>query len=701
MRGSSRSMRIALVGNPNTGKSSLFNSLTGLNQKVSNYPGITVEKKTGFFKLPNGNVAEITDLPGTYSLNPSSLDEAVVLNFLANPKKNEKPDGVIVVIDATNIKRNLYLLSQVLDLNFPTIVVLNMMDMVERKGIEIDVEKLSSIYGVPFIPMTARKGIGSQELKNQIIEYKPEERSHIYNVTSNSGEWLRESLKITQSNNAYASWLLSIQEDGYSQIADDKREQIKLLLDRESVNKNKERSKEAIKRYQFVNQSIKEAVKVNPDKDRSFTARIDRVLTHKVFGLLILFAVLAIIFQAVFAWAEGPMNFIDESFSHLSIWVKGNLTPGPLTNLISDGLIPGVAGVVIFIPQIAILFTFIGVLEESGYMARVVLLMDKIMSKFGLSGKSVVPLISGTACAIPAIMATRNIENWKERLITILVTPFTTCSARLPVYIILISLIIPDQRFLGFNIQGLALMVMYLIGFLAALIGGYVLSRMIGVKSSAPFIIEMPSYRLPLYKNLFYTVIEKSKSFVVGAGKIIIALSVVLWILATNGPSKSYDLTDQQIEMRLGDKVDSDRLTSQIESYRLENSYIGILGKAIEPAIKPLGYDWKIGISLITSFAAREVFVGSIATIYSVGAEDETTIVRKMKNEINPDTGKPFFTSAVGMSLLIFYAFAMQCVSTFAVVKKETNSWTWPIFQLVFMSAFAYLMSFITFTLLK
>lgn len=512
MRGSSRSMRIALVGNPNTGKSSLFNSLTGLNQKVSNYPGITVEKKTGFFKLPNGNVAEITDLPGTYSLNPSSLDEAVVLNFLANPKKNEKPDGVIVVIDATNIKRNLYLLSQVLDLNYPTIVVLNMMDMVERKGIEIDVEKLSSIYGVPFIPMTARKGIGTLELKQQIIEYKPEERELIYNVKDNSGSWLNESQIITESDKPYGSWLLSIQEEGYSQIAKEKQDKIKSLFERESVHKNKERSKEAIKRYQFVNQSIKEAVKINPDKDRSFTARIDRVLTHKVFGLAILFAVLAIIFQAVFAWAEGPMNFIDESFSHLSVWVKNNLTPGPLTNLISDGLIPGVAGVVIFIPQIAILFTFIGLLEESGYMARVVLLMDKIMSKFGLSGKSVVPLISGTACAIPAIMATRNIENWKERLITILVTPFTTCSARLPVYIVLISLIIPDQRFLGFNLQGLALMVMYLIGFLAALVGGYVLSKMIGVKSSAPFIIEMPSYRLPLYKNLFYTVFENQRA---------------------------------------------------------------------------------------------------------------------------------------------------------------------------------------------
>jgi len=699
MKGSSRALRIALTGNPNTGKSSLFNALTGLNQKVSNYPGITVEKKTGFFKLTNGSVVEVTDLPGTYSLNPSSLDEAVVLDFLAQPKPKEKPDGVVVVLDATNLKRNLYLLTQVLDLGYPTIAVLNMMDMVDRKGIDIDIDGLQKSYNIPFVYMTTRKSLGFEELKSEISEYVVSNRTPLFDVDSMT--WVPEIHELLpDSPSKYASWLLAIQESENSQLPPSVKTSLHDVLEKNQVNKNQERTKEAIKRYQQVNSVLSDFVLVDPKKDKSLTGRIDKLLTHKVYGLVILFSVLTIIFQAVFAWSEAPMNFIDGLFSQLSQGIKSYFAPGPLTGLFADGVVPGLAGVAIFIPQIAILFTFIGILEESGYMARVVVLMDRLMSKFGLSGKSVLPLISGTACAIPAIMATRTIENWKERLITIFVTPFTTCSARLPVYVVLISLVIPDGDLLGFSYKGLALMGMYALGFVTALVSSYTMSKWLGMKSNTPFIIEMPSYRLPLYKNLLIMVFEKSKSFVAGAGKIIVAISVILWVLATNGPNTTFGLSQEEILSNAPLDLSEEETQSYIDGYKLESSYIGRLGKFIEPTIEPLGYDWKVGIALISSFAAREVFVGTIATIYSVGDDSETTIVNKMRQEINPKTGLPFFSLAVGMSLMVFYAFAMQCVSTFAVVRKETNSWTWPLLQLVFMTTFAYVMSFATYQLL-
>ncbi|GAB5557161.1 MAG: ferrous iron transport protein B [Schleiferiaceae bacterium] len=699
MGDSKRSLRIAFVGNPNTGKSSLFNALTGLNQKVSNYPGITVEKKLGKFNIDSSTSVEVIDLPGTYSLNPSSLDEAVVLNYLAQPNPEEKPDGIVVVLDATNLKRNLYLLSQVLDLGYPTISVLNMMDRVERKGITIDIEALESIFDIPFVAMSTRKTMGFDELKSEITDIQPIERASHFSVSNM--EWVSEVKEYFGETSDYAAWLLSVQETEISRVSENAKDSVQRVLDVHKVNKNQQRTKEAIYRYQRVNKALDKAVVVDPSKDKSLSARIDRVLTHKVWGLLILFAVLAVIFQAVFAWASVPMDYIDLAFSKLSQYVSNSFPAGPLTDLLSEGIIPGLGGVVIFIPQIAILFTFIGILEESGYMARVVVLMDKIMNKFGLSGKSVVPLISGTACAIPAIMASRTIDSWKERLITIFVTPFTTCSARLPVYIVLISLVIPEGSWLGFGYRGLALLAMYLLGFATALLSSYVMSKWLGTSEKAPFILEMPSYRAPLPRNLFLTVYEKSKSFVVNAGKIILAISVLLWVLATNGPSSTFGKSDNEILAQTSEKFSGEEAATYIESYRLENSYIGYMGKFIEPAIEPLGYDWKVGIALITSFAAREVFVGTIATIYSVGDDNEETIINKMRQEVNPKTGLPFFSLPVGMSLLIFYAFAMQCVSTFAVVRKETNSWTWPLLQLVFMTTFAYVMSFATYQLLS
>jgi ferrous iron transport protein B len=462
--------------------------------------------------------------------------------------------------------------------------------------------------------------------------------------------------------------------------------------------------KETIKRYQFINDTLKVGQKVDSASAMDFRSRLDRLLTHKIWGYLIFFVILFGIFQSIFEWSKIPMDFIDETFASLSSLADNNLPPGAFTNLISQGIIPGIGGILIFIPQITFLFLFISILEESGYMSRVVFLMDKIMRKFGLSGKSVVPLISGTACAIPAIMATRNIENWKERLITILVTPFTTCSARLPVYAIIIGLVIPDQYILGFlNLQGLTLMLLYLIGFGMAIFSAYVLHKVLKLNCKTFFVVEMPNYKLPMFKNVAINVVEKTKAFVFGAGKIILSISIILWFLASNGPSKNFSNAQTIIESKTeNSNLSALELENKVASYKLENSYIGIMGKTIEPAISPLGYDWKIGIAIISSFAAREVFVGTLATIYSVGGSDnETTIKNKMAAEVHPETGEKIFNFASGISLLLFYAFAMQCVSTLAVTKKETNSWKWPLGQLIFMSGFAYIVALLAYQILK
>ena len=441
---------------------------------------------------------------------------------------------------------------------------------------------------------------------------------------------------------------------------------------------------------------------IDASQAKDLRTKFDRVLTHKIWGYLIFFIILLTIFQAIYDWSSVPMDFIDSMFASLSEWTKNQLPNGAFTSLLAEGIIPGLGGIVIFIPQIAFLFLFIAVLEESGYMSRVVFLMDRVMRRFGLSGKSVVPLISGTACAIPAIMATRNIESWKERLITILVTPFTTCSARLPVYLIIISLIIPEGRFLGLGYQALTLMLLYLIGFGTAVISAYILNKILKIKSKTFFVVEMPNYKLPMFKNVALTVIEKTKSFVFGAGKIILAISILLWVLASYGPGDQFNNAEEIITQKyVTENLTEEDLQQKIASHKLEHSFIGITGRAIEPAIRPLGYDWKIGIAIVSSFAAREVFVGTLATIYSVGNDDEATIKNRMAAEVNPILGGPLFTFASGISLLLFYAFAMQCMSTLAVVKRETNSWKWPVLQLVIMTAFAYIVALIAFQFLK
>lgn len=698
---SSNNINVALTGNPNTGKTSVFNELTGLNQQVGNYPGITVEKKMGFCKLTSKIKANILDLPGTYSLNASSIDENVVIELLLNKKDKLFPDVAIVVTDVENLKRNLLLFTQIKDLEIPTILVINMADRMKFKGISIDIPYLEEHFKTKIALISTRKGYGIEKLKELIINYKSLSTEPCLNASSIDSDYFETLQKTFPTQLLYKLWLVITQDVNFLNL---ERNEIQNSYTKSHSDLKRLQQKETIKRYQFINEILKIGHNIDSSIAKDFRSKLDRVLTHKIWGYCIFFSILFFIFQSIFEWSKVPMEFIDSAFADFSLYASASLPAGVFTNLISQGIIPGIGGILIFIPQIAFLFLFISVLEESGYMSRVVFLMDKLMRKFGLSGKSVVPLISGTACAIPAIMATRNIENWKERLITILVTPFTTCSARLPVYAIIIALVIPDKRVFGvFNLQGLTLMLLYLLGFGMAIFSAYVLNKILKIKGKTFFVVEMPNYKLPMFKNVAINVIEKTRSFIFGAGKIILAISIVLWFLASYGPGKKFNdaeaiITSQNTNSTLS-KLE---LKDKVAAYKLENSYIGIMGKAIEPAISPLGYDWKIGIAIISSFAAREVFVGTLATIYSVGDNDnDNTIKNKMGAEINPETGAKIFNFATGISLLLFYAFAMQCASTLAITKKETNTWKWPLAQLVFMSGLAYIVALIAFQILK
>ena len=699
------SIKVALIGNPNTGKTSLFNQLTGLNQKVGNYPGVTVDKKQGVSKLSSSHQATIIDLPGTYSINPTSLDESIVLKTLLNKDIEASPDVILVVADIENLKRNLLLFSQIKDLEIPTVLAINMVDQMSKKGITIDLSLLAKELNTEVVLISARKNEGIQEVKEALIRcHIAAKASPLCGINSKIDPDYFENLKQISSNySLYELWLMVTQNNFPDTITSEEKE--KLIAFQKDISKLKKyQHKETIYRYQEINKILKKTYLVDKSKASDLRSKLDKVFTHKIFGYLIFVVLLLLIFQSIFDWASIPMDFIDATFAQLADTVKNTLSPGVFTDLLAEGIIPGIGGVIIFIPQIAILFLFIAVLEETGYMSRVVFLMDKIMRRFGMNGKSVIPLISGTACAIPAIMATRTIGSWKERLITILVTPFTTCSARLPVYAILIALVIPDKKIIGFlNLQGLVLLLLYALGFASAVIAAYLLHKTLNIKSKSFFVVEMPDYKLPSLKNVFFEVVEKTKAFVLGAGKIILALSIVLWFLASNGGNDFKNAEKQVTENTVNQNLNEEELGQKIASAKLENSYIGILGKTIEPVIRPLGYDWKIGIALITSFAAREVFVGTLATIYSVAADDDdtSTIKQRMASEINPRTGDKMFTLPVGMSLLIFYAFAMQCMATLAIVKKETRSWKWPLFQLFSMGLLAYVASFITFQILS
>lgn len=698
---SSENINVALIGNPNTGKTSVFNHLTGLNQQVGNYPGITVEKKIGFCKLPYNTKANILDLPGTYSLNASSIDENVVIELLLNKNDKLYPDVALVVTDVENLKRNLLLFTQIKDLEIPTILVINMADRMQRKGITLDIPYLEEKLNTKIALISSRKGTGIDQLKNLIVSYKSISSEPCLNASAIDPEYFDKLRHAYPNQSVYKLWLVICQDVNFGHL---ERHEIPNSFTKSHSELKRLQQKETIKRYQFINDILKLGQTIDASVAKDFGSKLDRILTHKVWGYAIFFAILFLIFQSIFDWSSYPMDFIDESFAALSAYASAHLPEGMLTDLLSQGIIPGIGGIVIFIPQIAFLFLFISILEESGYMSRVVFLMDKIMRRFGLSGKSVVPLISGTACAIPAIMATRNIENWKERLITILVTPFTTCSARLPVYAIIIALVIPSRRVLGFiNLQGLTLMLLYMAGFSMAILSAYILNKVMKLNGKTFFVVEMPNYKLPLFKNVAINVIEKTKAFVYGAGKIILAISIILWFLASYGPGKNFtDAETIVMEKAQHQNYTQEELETHVASHKLENSYIGLMGHAIEPIIAPLGYDWKIGIAIISSFAAREVFVGTLATIYSVGDTDnEEPIKEKMAAEVHRENGQKVFNFATGISLLLFYAFAMQCASTLAITKKETNSWKWPMAQLIVMSAIAYLAALTAYQLLK
>ncbi|MFS4484004.1 ferrous iron transport protein B [Hyunsoonleella sp. 2307UL5-6] len=698
----SKQINVALIGNPNTGKTSVFNALTGLNQKVGNYPGITVEKKQGICKLPRGVKAHIIDLPGTYSLNASSLDENVVIELLLNKNDKDFPDIAVVVTDVENLKRNLLLFTQIKDLEIPTLLVINMADRMRYKGISLNIDYLEEQLNTKIALISTRKNKGIDTLKTLIANYKEVSVKPCLDTNSIDPTYFGNLKKAFPNQLLYKLWLVITQDVNFGKTDRNDFDAVADFKTKSKGDLKRLQQKETIKRYQFINNALAKGQTIDLSQAKDLRIKLDRILTHKVWGYLIFGFILLTIFQAIYDWSSVPMDFIDGAFASLSEWIKNSLPQGAFTNLIAEGIIPGLGGIVIFIPQIAFLFLFIAVLEESGYMSRVVFLMDRIMRRFGLSGKSVVPLISGTACAIPAIMATRNIESWKERLITILVTPFTTCSARLPVYLIIIALVIPEGRFFGLSYQALTLMLLYLIGFGTAIVSAFILNKILKIKSKTFFVVEMPNYKLPMFKNVALTVIEKTKSFVFGAGKIILAISIILWFLASYGPGEQFNNAETIISIEYASQnLNEDELQQKIASHKLEHSFIGIAGHAIEPVIRPLGYDWKIGIAIVSSFAAREVFVGTLATIYSVGNDDEATIKNRMAAEVNPILGGPLFNFASGISLLLFYAFAMQCMSTLAIVKKETNSWKWPTLQLVIMTLFAYIVALIAFQFLK
>lgn len=694
---------IALAGNPNSGKTTLFNLLTGLHQKVGNYPGVTVDRKSGKFSLGTNKIADVVDLPGTYSIHPRAADEQVVLDVLLNKDAADYPDVVVAVADMGKLERSLLLVTQLLDLGLPVVLVLNMADMAQKEGITVNTQALSSaLGGIPVLCMSARTGNGLAALKEALSNELIPGAAPFYPVLPLAPEVISEARHCFACRTYYEAYQLLQHSPSLRFLKPLQKDQLEALRSQGRLNLEALQIEETKARYARIQQVLEETVTMpNTSSQERWSATLDYWLTHKVWGYLLFFGILFLVFQAIFSWSSVPMDFIDQLFAQLAESAQALLPDGVLSRLFVEGILPGIGGIVIFVPQIAILFTLIALLEESGYMARVVFLMDKLMRKAGLNGRSVVPLISGLACAVPAIMATRGIDNWKDRLITIFVTPFMSCSARLPVYTILIALVVPDQQLLGFlNLQGLALMALYLLGFTAAILSALLMKWLIKANKGGFLIMEMPTYRWPRFGNVLLMTLEKSKIFVLEAGKIILAVSIILWVLASYGPGDAI----QQAETDYAEQHQgNENLEHELASVRLEHSYAGKIGKTIEPVLEPLGYDWKIGIALITSFAAREVFVGTMATLYSVGtgADDESTIKSRLQAERNPETGEARFTLAVAFSLLIFYAFAMQCTSTVAIVYRETGGWKWPLIQMTYMTGLAYFSAMLVYQLLS
>lgn len=680
-------IKIALAGNPNSGKTSLFNALTGLNHKVSNFAGTTVEKKTGVFKVTDNIKGILLDLPGTYSLYPKSADELVAHNLLEG---EHGVDVVLFIADASNLKRNLLLLTQVADLGLPVILLLNMVDVAERRGIFYDTKVLSTELGIPVIEINARNKHGIEKIK-QVLRDKEQWKVNTYFQVSEQQKLLAADLnKLTPKRTTYASLQSSINTIAFN---GELLTGINKIFATYSFNSNAFQQREILARYKIIDRATRAARSENTSPGKlQLTQKADRILTHRIWGVFIFLSIMFLVFQAIFSWSKYPMHWVEHLFAWLADGAAHLLPAGILNNLIVNGVIAGLSGVMVFLPQIMILFAFIAFLEDVGYMARVGFIMDKLMRPFGMNGKSIVPLIGGMACAVPSIMATRSIENKKERLLTIIVTPLMSCSARLPVYTLLIGLLVPDDAMLGpFNFHGILLMIMYLLGFAAALLSAALFKLFVKAKEASYFIMELPGYKVPVFKNMLITLYQKGSAFVWGAGKIIVAVSVILWALASFGPGNGM----QQIEARYAVIMPEpgQDLPAKKNAEKLEASYAGHFGKMIEPMIKPLGYDWKIGIALLTSLAAREVFVGTMSTIYSVGGNDDDAGIEAVRQKMTKEkdsTGNPVYSAATIMSLMVFYAFAMQCISTLSVVRTETKTWKWPLIQFVYMTGLAY-----------
>ncbi len=703
-----KKINIALVGNPNSGKSSLFNVLTGLNQKVGNFPGVTVDKKTGYCNISETLSATLIDLPGTYSLYPKRADEWVAYKVLLQQDEDIKPDMVLLVADASNLKRNLLFCSQIIDLNVPVVLALSMMDLAGSKGTQIDVAGLERELGVPVVSINPRKGKGIPQLKkvidqtaaNHILMHREFINCHL--LAQNAVSSVK---KLVPSISDYTALHYLINHEHFK-LGSSLQDAIEVIEEENKFNPTRTQAEEIMQRYGRIKQIMQvTVVESDPLKKALFTEKLDNILLDRKWGYLILLAVLFLLFQSVFWVAHYPMDAIEWIFGKLSGFLGSTLPDTWWSDLLINGVVAGLSGIMVFIPQIMILFGLITLLEDTGYMARISFLTDKLMRKVGLNGKSVMPMISGLACAVPAIMSARNIENRKERLLTIMVTPLMSCSARLPVYTILIALIIPSKLYFGFlSIQGLVMMGLYLLGTIMALIVSFVMKWFINIKEKSFFILELPVYRAPRWKNALTTMIEKAKIFVFQAGKIIMVISLLLWVLSTYGPAdKMAGVTAKYKQLIQQNPQQSDELNRQRKTELLQNSFAGTLGKAIEPSIRPLGYDWKIGIALITSFAAREVFVGTMATLYSVGEDandNSSTLRQKMSAAVRAD-GSKVYDLATGLSLLVFYVLSMQCMSTLAIVKRETRSWKWPTIQLIYMTVLAYLMSWLVYNIFK
>src|SRR5690554_604786 len=666
-----------------------------------------MDKKVGSSRLPDGRVVSIIDLPGCYSLYPKTQDEAVVFQVLSDKRNESHPDLIVFIADVTNLKRNLLLYSQVADLGIPIILALNMNDLAEKERIVVNADKLSERLGVQVVKISARQREKISVLK-EVIGQAPVFAVYKSSYTIPEG-WRNLVDAISQDfehHSEYASLLMAHQYPSARHLSKEKTAELDRLIADEKFESQDQQIEETLWRYSYIDEIIRDCVEVAPKvEEPSITDRIDDVLTHKVWGFAIFFVVLLFIFQAIFSWAEYPMALIEGFFGWLDEVGHAYLPAGALTDLLLNGILAGLGGVLIFIPQIAILFAFIAVLEDTGYMARITFLMDKVMRKVGLSGKSVVPMIGGLACAVPSIMAARNIESWKDRIITIMVTPLISCAARLPVYILLISLVVPDDKVFGFfDLRGVTLLGLYILGTVGAVVVAWIMKKVIKGRERSYFIMELPVYRSPRWKNIFLIMYDKVKTFVFEVGKIIVAISIVLWVSASYGPADRMERIEQKYSSEaFTSQYSGDQLERMRASEELDNSYVGILGKAIEPAIRPLGFDWKIGIALITSVAAREVFVGTMATIYSVEAvdDDDSNIREVMAASVNPATGEKVYTTATAFSLMVFYAFAMQCISTIAVVKRETNGWKWPAIQFGYMTVMAYLASLLVYQLLR